>query len=49
LKPKTESVPAGVSTSCDLVRLGVGVTWKVPCLLTVPPKVAEKLVTKASN
>jgi len=49
LKPKTETVPAGVNTSCDMVSLGVGVTVKTPCLAVEPPKVAVKLCTNRSK
>src|SRR5271170_4881182 len=47
--PKTETVPAGVSTSCDIVLLGVGVTVKTPCLVVVPPNVATRLATNLSK
>ena len=49
LNPKTESVPTGVSTSCDIVLLSVGVTVKTPCLVVVPPNVASRLATNLSN
>ena len=49
LNPKTDTVPAGVNTSCDIVLLGVGVTVKTPCLVVVPPKVARRLATKLSK
>src|SRR5713101_5167558 len=43
LKPNTDMDPTGVSTNCDIVLLGVGVTVKTPCLVVVPPNVAIKL------
>src|SRR5260370_40651842 len=49
LKPKTDKVPTGVSTNCDIVLLEVGVTVKTPCLEVVPPNVATKLTTKRSK
>src|SRR5579862_8272555 len=49
LKPKTETVPAGVNTSWDIALLGVGVWVNTPCLVVVPPNVARKLETKRSN
>ena len=49
LNPKTDIVPAGVKTSCDMVLLGVGVTVKTPCFVVVPPKVAIRLATNRSN
>src|SRR5580693_2337314 len=49
LKPKTDMDPTGVSTNCDIVLLGVGVTVKTPCLVVVPPNVAIKLATKRSK
>src|ERR1700688_3895767 len=49
LNPNTDTVPAGVMTSCDMVLLGVGVTVKTPCLAVVPPNVAIRLATKRSK
>jgi hypothetical protein len=49
LKPNTEIVPTGVKTSCDIVWLGVGVTWNTPCAEGLPPKVSAKLLTKRSK
>src|SRR5215467_1703286 len=49
LNPKTERVPAGVSTSCDIVLLGVGVTVKTPGLVVLPPNVASRLATNFSK
>src|SRR4029077_199911 len=49
LNPNTDTVPTGVMTSCDMVRLGVGVTVKTPCLVVVPPNVAIRLATKRSK
>ena len=49
LESETEMVPTGVSTSCDMVLLGVGVTVKTPCLVVVPPNVATRLATKRSK
>ncbi len=49
MKPNTETVPTGVSTSWDIVLLGVGVTVKTPCLDVLPPNVARKLVTNRSK
>src|SRR6202007_2893559 len=49
LNPKTETLPAGVSTSWDMVLLGVGVTVKTPCLVVVPPNVANRLATNLSK
>jgi len=49
LKPKTDTVPAGVKTNCDMVLLGVGVTVKTPCFYVVPPNVATRLVTNRSK
>src|ERR1700752_1978517 len=49
LKPNTEIVPDGVNTSCDIVWLGVGVTWNTPCFDLLPPNVATKLSVKRSK
>src|ERR1700689_544839 len=49
LKPNTDNMPAGVVTSCEIVRLGVGVTSTTLCFPTDPPNVARKLATKRSK
>ena len=44
MKLNTEKVPTGVNTSCDMVWLGVGVTWNTPSFEVVPPKVATEMI-----
>ena len=48
-KPNTDTKPTGLNTTSEIVVLGVGVTVTVAGLLAWPPKVAMKLVTKASS
>ena len=49
VKPNSDTVPAGVCSSCEVVLLGTGSTFTTTWGVLLPPKVARKLWAKRST
>jgi hypothetical protein len=49
VKPNTDRFPTDVRTTCDLARLGAGVTVTMLAFVVLPPNVATKLATNRSK